>query len=53
MCAGCVQTRGSSHEESGSDCIGIPLATNFGYDGEDIGELLMEKFHSISIARLS
>jgi hypothetical protein len=31
MCTGCVQTRGSSHEESDPSCIGIPLVVIFGY----------------------
>jgi hypothetical protein len=51
MCTECVQTRGSSHEKSDHDCIGIPLAAFFGYDGEDIGELLLEKIGSIFMVR--
>jgi hypothetical protein len=51
VCTGCVQTWGSNHEESDPDCIGIPIAAIFGYDGEDIVELLLEKIWSISMAR--
>jgi hypothetical protein len=39
MHTGCVQTRGSSHEESDPDCIEILLAAIFGYVGE-VGENL-------------
>jgi hypothetical protein len=31
VCTDCLQTRGSSHEESDADCIGIPLAAIFQY----------------------
>jgi hypothetical protein len=48
-----MQTRGSSHEESDLGCIRIPLASIFGYDGEGIGELLLEKIESISMGRSS
>jgi hypothetical protein len=44
---------GSSHEKSDHDCIGIRLAAFFGYDGEDIGELLLEKIGSIFMVRSS
>jgi hypothetical protein len=48
-----MQTRSSSHEESDLGCIRIPLASIFGYDGEGIGELLLEKIESISMGRSS
>jgi hypothetical protein len=48
-----VHTRGNSNEEPDSDCIRIPLAVIFGYDGENIGELPLEKIGSILIARSS
>jgi hypothetical protein len=50
MCTECVQTRGSSLEELDSDYIGIPPADIFGYDGEDIGELVLGKIGGISTA---
>jgi hypothetical protein len=48
-----MQTRGSSHEKSDSDYIGIPLADILGCDGEDIGDLPLEKIGGISMARSS
>jgi hypothetical protein len=53
MCIECVQPRGSSHEESDSDYIGIPLAAIFGYVVGNIREHLLEKMCSILIARSS
>jgi hypothetical protein len=48
-----VHTRGNINEEPDSDCIRIPLAAIFGYDGENIGELTLENIGSILIARSS
>jgi hypothetical protein len=48
-----VQTRGSSHEVSDLGCISIPLAAIFGYVVEKIGEHVLEKIVSISMARSS
>jgi hypothetical protein len=53
MCTECMQKRGSNHEESDSDYIGIPLAEIFEYDGEDTRELLLEKNGAISMATSS
>jgi hypothetical protein len=53
MCTECVQTQGSSHENPDHDCIGIPLAAIFGYVMGKIGEDLLEKGWSISVARSS
>jgi hypothetical protein len=53
VCIECVQTWGSSYEESNSGDIGIPLSDIFGYDGEDIGDLLLEKIGGILKARSS
>jgi hypothetical protein len=44
---------GSSHEEPDSDCIRIHLAAIFGYMVGNIGEHLLEKIRSISVARSS
>jgi hypothetical protein len=44
VCTGCVQTWGSSHEESDSDCIGFSLAVIFGYVVGDVVAHLLEKF---------
>jgi hypothetical protein len=49
----CVQTQGSSHEESDSDYIGVPLVEIFGYDIEDIGEIVLGKIGGISMPRSS
>jgi hypothetical protein len=48
-----VQTQGSSHEESDSDYIGVPLVEIFGYDIEDIGEIVLGKIGGILMPRSS
>jgi hypothetical protein len=53
VCTECVQIRGSSHEETGYDYIGIPLVEIFGCDGKDTWELLLEKIGGISMPRSS
>jgi hypothetical protein len=53
MCTECAQTRGSSHEESDSDCIGITLAAIFGYVVGDVVAHLLEEVWSILLARSS
>jgi hypothetical protein len=53
MCTKCVQTQGSSYEGSDPVCISILLAAIFGYVVGNIGEHVLEKIGSISMARSS
>jgi hypothetical protein len=53
VCTECVQTRGNSHEGSDPSCISIPLAGIFGYVVGNIGDHVLEKIGSISMARSS